>query len=54
MGENEQSSWKPFRDFINNAEQSLWLGGGQQLTQQHAYTVNLWHTVNGAGSTARL
>jgi len=38
--ENEQSAWKPFRDFIHKAEQSVWLGG-QQLTQQHAYTVNL-------------
>jgi hypothetical protein len=38
--ENGKSAWKPFREWIEKAGQSVWLGA-QQLTQQHAYTVNL-------------
>jgi hypothetical protein len=37
---DEQSHWKPFSDMIRKAGQSFWLGC-QQLTQKHAYAVNL-------------
>lgn len=38
--ENEQSHWIPLRSFLSKAGQSLWLGK-QQLTQLHAYSVNV-------------
>ena len=38
--ENDQSPWLALGDFLTKAGQSLWLGQ-RQLTQLHAYTVNV-------------
>jgi len=38
--ENDQSPWLALGDFLSKAGQSLWLGQ-RQLTQLHAYTVNV-------------